>query len=231
MKSIRQNVERIRERIAEAALRSGREPGSVVLVAAAKGVGAERVDEAIACGITIVGENRVQEAVSKMADVRMEADWHMIGHLQTNKAKRAVELFSTIQSVDSLRLAKEISQRAETAGKVMDALIEVNTSGEPSKFGVHPRDLEQLVGHVRGLSSVRIRGLMTIGLFTDEPEEVRPCFRMLRDLSSRCVDVFGDAQDMSILSMGMTTDFETAIEEGSTMVRIGTGVFGPRARG
>jgi len=231
LENIRRNVRRLRERIAEAALRSGREPESVVLVAAAKGVGAERVEEAIACGITIIGENKVQEAAVKKKSVTRDADWHMIGHLQTNKVKKAVELFSAVQSVDSVRLAEEISRRAVDTGKTVEILVEVNTSGEGSKFGVDPRDVVGFLGQVRDLPNLRTSGLMTIGLYSDEPEEVRPCFRMLADLGRRCRDRFQDDRGMNVLSMGMTADFETAVEEGSTMVRIGTGLFGPRAGG
>jgi pyridoxal phosphate enzyme (YggS family) len=230
LKNIRQNVERLRERIAEAALRTGRKPESIKLVAAAKGVGADRVDEAIACGIAIIGENKVQEAEAKISGVTQPAEWHMIGHLQTNKAKKAVELFSAVQSVDSVRLARQISRRAQEAGKTLDVMIEVNTSGEGSKFGVRSSDLVRFVGEVRDFSHLKIRGLMTIGLYSDDPEEVRPCFRMLADLSSHCIDIYGNEEEMGVLSMGMTTDFETAVEEGSTMVRIGTGLFGPRVR-
>jgi pyridoxal phosphate enzyme (YggS family) len=230
LKEIRQNVERLRERIAEAALRCGREPESVELVAAAKGVGAERVEEAIACGIKIVGENRVQEAAVKKASVSGQAEWHMIGHLQTNKVKKGIELFCAVQSVDSIHLAREISRRAGEAGKTIEVLLEVNTSGEESKFGVSPRDVVRFAGEVRELANLNLRGLMTIGLYSDEPEEVRPCFRILTDLGKRLTDRFENEKEMEILSMGMTTDFETAIEEGSTMVRIGTGLFGSRTR-
>ncbi len=228
MSTVRQNVELVRARIAEAALRSGREPDSVKIVAAAKGVGAGRVEEAIACGISIIGENRVQEAWAKKSNVSLAADWHMIGHLQTNKVKRALEVFGAIQSVDSPRLAEELDRRAKSGGKRVDVLVEVNTSGEPSKFGVEPETLLGFVASLKNMPSLNIRGLMTIGLFSEEPEEVRPCFRLLRDLSNRCLDELGGEPDMGILSMGMSGDFETAIEEGSTMVRVGTAIFGPR---
>jgi pyridoxal phosphate enzyme (YggS family) len=225
---LRQNVEVVRARIAEAALRSGRKPDSVRIVAAAKGMDAERVEEAIACGISIIGENRVQEAGVKKSRVSLPADWHMIGHLQTNKVKRALEIFSTIQSVDSARLAEELEKRAESSGKKVDVLIEVNTSGESSKYGVEPPGLLELVASLKTMSCLNVNGLMTIGVFSEEPEDVRPCFRLLRELRDRCLDEFGGLPEMGILSMGMSGDFETAIEEGSTMVRVGTAIFGAR---
>lgn len=228
MSTISENVRVVRERIAEAAIRSGRKPESVVLVAAAKGIEAERVEEAIACGVGVIGENRVQEALGKFSNVSLKADWHMIGHLQTNKVKKALEIFTTIQSVDSLRLAREISRRAEQAGKETEALIEVNTSGEPTKFGVEPDNLLDFIEDAANLSYLKIAGLMTIGLFSSDPERVRPCFQLLRELKMHCDDHFKDTDRLSLLSMGMSNDFETAIEEGSNMVRIGTAIFGPR---
>ena len=228
MSTIADNVKLVQERIAEAAIRSGGKPESVVLVAAAKGIEVERVEEAIACGITVVGENRVQEALPKFRKVSLRADWHMIGHLQTNKVKKALDIFSTIQSVDSLRLATEISRRAEQSGKETEVLIEVNTSGESTKFGVEPESLTRVVGETMNLPGLKIVGLMTIGVFSDDPERVRPCFRLLRELKMRCIDQFEDTARLKFLSMGMSNDFETAIEEGSNMVRIGTAIFGPR---
>ncbi|MFQ5907166.1 MAG: YggS family pyridoxal phosphate-dependent enzyme [bacterium] len=228
LSTIGQNVRLVRERVAKAALRAGRKPDSVVVVAAAKGVDAGRVEEAIACGIRVIGENRVQEAAAKLSRVSLKAEWHMIGHLQTNKVKKALEIFSTIQSVDSLHLAREISRRAERMKKEAGVFIEVNTSGEPTKFGVEPDRLVDVLEEAMKLPYVKIIGLMTVALFSDDPESVRPCFRLLRDLKMRCLDRFEDAVDMQYLSMGMSNDFETAIEEGSNVVRIGTAIFGPR---
>ncbi|TET79157.1 YggS family pyridoxal phosphate-dependent enzyme [candidate division TA06 bacterium] len=228
MSTVTDNVRLVKERIAEAAIRSGRKPESVVLVAAAKGIEAERVEEAIACGVSIVGENRVQEALTKFSKVSLKADWHMIGHLQTNKVKKALDIFSTIQSVDSLRLAREISRRAEQLGKETEVLIEVNTSGEPTKFGVEPENLIEVLGEAMSIPHLKIVGLMTIGVFSSDPERVQPCFRVLRELKMRCIDQFKETARMKLLSMGMSNDFETAIEEGSNMVRIGTAIFGPR---
>ncbi|TET43988.1 YggS family pyridoxal phosphate-dependent enzyme [candidate division TA06 bacterium] len=228
MSTVTDNVRLVKERIAEAAIRSGRKPESVVLVAAAKGIEAERVEEAIACGVSIVGENRVQEALTKFSKVSLKADWHMIGHLQTNKVKKALDIFSTIQSVDSLRLAREISRRAEQLGKETEVLIEVNTSGEPTKFGVEPENLIEVLGEAMSIPYLKIVGLMTIGVFSNDPERVQPCFRVLRELKMRCIDQFRETARMKLLSMGMSNDFETAIEEGSNMVRIGTAIFGPR---
>jgi len=152
----------------------------------------------------------------------------MIGHLQTNKVKKALDIFSTIQSVDSLRLAREISRRAEQLGKETEVLIEVNTSGEPTKFGVEPENLIEVLGEAMSIPYLKIVGLMTIGVFSSDPERVQPCFRVLRELKMRCIDQFKETARMKLLSMGMSNDFETAIEEGSNMVRIGTAIFGPR---
>lgn len=228
LSTIRQNVELVRERIAEAAIRSGRSPESVVLVAAAKGVGAERVEEAIACGIAVIGENKVQEALAKFEKVSLKADWHMIGHLQTNKVGKALSVFSTVQSVDSERLAREINSRAEEAGKKVDVLIEVNTGLEPSKFGLEPEGVIEAVDSARRLPFLNVTGLMTLGLMSDDPEAGRSCFRLLADIRMRCIEHFGDEAQMKHLSMGMSDSFEIAIEEGSNMVRVGRALFGPR---
>lgn len=189
---------------------------------------AAEVDEAIRAGITQVGENRVQEAIAKKPQVTLPATWHLVGSLQTNKVKRALELFDVFQSVDSLHLAQEIQLRCEQMDKRVSALIEVNTSGESSKHGVQPDAVPGLVAEVLKLDRLQLAGLMTIGpgLAIDDPEASRPCFIVLKTLAEDCRQRFGIR--LPHLSMGMSSDFEVGIEEGATIVRIGTAIFGPR---
>jgi pyridoxal phosphate enzyme (YggS family) len=226
--SIRDNLDRVRERIGLACARSGRSPDEVTLVAVTKTVPPDRIQEAVDAGIGILGENRVQEAESKIKSVEGVTAWHMVGHLQRNKAARAVELFDMIQSVDSIRLAREADRRCREAGRSMDILMEVNTSGESTKFGVRPEAAVDLVGEVSGLANLAVKGLMTIGAFTDKEEVIGACFRTLRGLAEDVRRACFSNVEMRYLSMGMTSDFETAIEEGSNMVRIGTAIFGAR---
>lgn len=226
--SIADNLARIRERIATAAAGAGRRPEEVLLVAVSKEVESERIEQAIRAGVTDLGENYLQEALQKRAQVHLPAKWHFIGHLQRNKVKRALELFDIIQSVDSLALAQEISRRAEAAGRTAEILLEVNTSGETSKFGFEPGQASALAEAVSALPALRLLGLMTIGRFEPDPQAARGEFRLLanlfRELGSRELPKV----EMRWLSMGMTHDFEVAIEEGANLVRIGRGIFGPR---
>jgi pyridoxal phosphate enzyme (YggS family) len=222
------NVARIRERVARAAERSGRPPGEVTLVAVAKLVAAEQVQEAIAAGVSDIGENYVQEAAAKRPQVGAAVRWHMIGHLQRNKARQAAGIFDIIETVDSQRLAQAIGRQAEALGRAMPVLLQVNTSGEPTKSGVPPEEAEQLLIAVRETPGVTVQGLMTIGRWDPDPERARPEFRLLAELARRLADRTGAR--LRWLSMGMSHDFEAAIEEGATLVRVGTGVFGPRAR-
>ncbi|MEO0073099.1 MAG: YggS family pyridoxal phosphate-dependent enzyme [candidate division WOR-3 bacterium] len=226
--SVRENLELLEERIAAACVRAERKRSEVRLIAVAKTKPAELVNEAIAAGVRDIGENRVQEAVAKRPLVAAGCRWHLVGNLQTNKAKKAVEVFDMIQSVDSARLALELQKRCEQAGRRMPVLIEVNTSGEPTKHGVSPEELPALVEMVIGLPMLNLKGLMTIGpgLAVEDPEASRQCFRMLRRLAVECRERFGVA--LPELSMGMTSDFEVGIEEGATMIRIGTALFGVR---
>lgn len=228
MSSIEENIKRVRARIEEAATRAGRDSSSITLVAAAKGVEPEPIKKALAQGIKVIGENRVQEALRKRSAIGDLAEWHLIGHLQTNKVKKALEIFSMIQSLDSLRLAEEISKRAEVVGREIEVLVEVNTSGEPTKYGVSPEEAVDFLKEVSGLKGIRVRGLFTVGVFSPDPENTKPCFRTLRELKEAVEGLGLEGVSMEYLSMGMTNDFETAIEEGSNMVRIGTGIFGPR---
>jgi hypothetical protein len=222
------NLARIRDRIARAAQRAGRSADQVALVVVAKTVEADRVREAIAAGVTDVGENYVQEAAAKRPQVGLGARWHMIGHLQRNKAKQAVTIFDMIQTVDSARLAEAIGRCAQAAGRAMPILLQVNTSGEESKSGVPPEQAEPLLQSVMALPGVRVEGLMTIGRWDSDPERARPEFRLLVGLARRLEVAVG--VQMKWLSMGMSHDFEIAIEEGANLIRVGTGVFGPRPK-
>jgi pyridoxal phosphate enzyme (YggS family) len=228
MSTIEENVRNIWARIEKATQRSGREGEKVQLVAVSKTVEPERINEAIRRGIDIIGENRVQEAEGKFKEITEPVTKHLVGHLQTNKAKKAVELFDFIQSVDSERIAEEISRRALDQGKVMEVLVEVNTSAEETKFGLEPGRALPLIETISGLQGIKIKGLMTIGLFTDDPEDTRPCFKKLKALFEEVKSANIPGVEMKYLSMGMTSDFEVAIEEGSNMVRVGTGIFGAR---
>ncbi len=226
--SVRENLESVRERIERACLRTGRSPDEITLVAVTKTVGPDRIQEAVDAGVRVLGENRVQEAEAKIGAVRGEVAWHMVGHLQRNKVRKAVGMFDVIQSVDSLRLAEEVDRRGEEAGRVVDMMVEVNTSGEETKHGVSPEDAVDLTGKISELPHSGIKGLMTIGAFTDDERVVRACFRTLRGLAEDVRRAGIPDVEMRYLSMGMTSDFEPAIEEGSNMVRIGTAIFGPR---
>lgn len=228
MSGIEANIKDIRSRIEKAAKKTGRGAEEIKLVAVSKTVEPERINEAIRFGIDIIGENRVQEAEGKFKEITEEVEKHLVGHLQTNKAKKAVELFDFIQSIDSERIAKEVSKRASEMGKVMDVLVEVNTSAEETKFGIEPNQALPLIATISRLEGIKIKGLMTIGLFTDNPEETRPCFKKLRSIFEQIKSANVTNVEMRYLSMGMTSDFEVAIEEGSNMVRVGTGIFGSR---
>jgi pyridoxal phosphate enzyme (YggS family) len=220
------NVARVRERIALAAERAGRRPEEVRLVAVSKVVGAERVREAVVAGVTDLGENYVQEAAAKREEVGEGATWHLIGHLQRNKASRAAAIFDMIQTVDGLRIAEAIGRHAEAAEKTMRVLLQVNTSGEESKYGVEPEQVGSVLEAVAAVPGLRVEGLMTIGRWDPDPERARPEFRQLATLAGSLEGRTG--AEMKWLSMGMSHDFEAAIEEGANLVRIGTGIFGPR---
>jgi PLP dependent protein len=230
--SIAENIAAIQERIARAAARAGRSPESVVLMAVSKVVEPERIRQAYQAGIRVFGENRVQEFSEKVSALKdlVETEWHLIGHLQSNKAKKAVELFAAVDSVDSLRLAEKLNQAAQQAGKTLPVLIEINSGGEESKSGAPPdsTELGNLLQGVQKLEHLLVRGLMTIPPFTDDPEGARPFFRALRELRERIAGRKLPRIQMDVLSMGMSHDFEVAIEEGSTCVRVGTAIFGER---
>jgi pyridoxal phosphate enzyme (YggS family) len=224
MPDIRANVARVRMRIADAAARCGRRPDDVVLVAVTKMVAPDRIREAMACGLRVFGENRVQEAREKIPEIA-GASWHLIGSLQRNKVKEALGLFEVIHSVDRVPLAEELSHRAiQILGRPVDVLIQVNISHEAQKHGVAPEESPALVEQVARLPGLRLRGLMGIAPIVPDPEGARPFFRSLRELRDRIRDAAPDVL-LGDLSMGMTDDFEVAIEEGSTMVRIGRALF------
>lgn len=218
-------VARVQARIAEAAARSGRRPEEVTLVAVTKGVDLPRIRAALACGITDLGENRVQETTPKVAALGRVARWHMVGHLQRNKVRQAISLFDVVHSLDSQRLAAEISQHAT---RPVDVLLQVNVAGEAQKFGIPPEEISAVVPVIAALPSIRLVGLMTIAPQTEDPETVRPVFRRLRELRDALVPVRSEQSPLSELSMGMSDDFEVAVEEGATLVRIGRAVFGAR---
>ena len=232
--SIADNIARIRERISQAAARSGRDPDSITLMAVSKTVEPARIREAYAAGIRILGENRVQEFAEKATALKdlAEAEWHLIGHLQSNKANRAAELFQAVDSVDSLRLAKKLDRAAEQVGRTLRVLIEINVGGEESKSGiaVSSSELEEIIGAAQDFTHVQINGLMTIPPFTEDPQGARPCFRALRELRDKIAARSLPHVRMDVLSMGMSHDFEIAIEEGSTCIRVGTAIFGERPK-
>jgi pyridoxal phosphate enzyme (YggS family) len=222
---IRANWLRIVERVAEAARRTGRDPERIAVCAVTKSVGVPEIREAVAAGARVLGENRVQEAQPKIreaSDLRGRVSWHMIGHLQRNKARRAVELFDEIESVDGLPLARRLSDLAVERGRPLPIMIEVHVSPEAGKGGVPVEETADAVAEIRELPGVRLRGLMTMAPFTPEEAPIRASFATLRELRDR----LGGERVLPELSMGMTGDFEIAVEEGSTLVRVGTGIFG-----
>ena len=205
-------------------------PKGVMLVAAAKARRPEEVLEAVRAGVKIIGENYLQEAEEAYALVGREAEWHFIGHLQRNKVKKAVALFDMIETVDSLRLAEEIDRRCAQIDKVMPVLIEVNSGREEQKAGVMPEEVEDLVKAIAKLNHIKVMGLMTMGPYLQKPEDLRPYFRLTRELFERLKKLKLPGVEMRYLSMGMTDSYQIAIEEGANIVRIGTKIFGPREK-
>jgi pyridoxal phosphate enzyme (YggS family) len=220
MLDIPANLERVRERVARAAERAGRKPEDVLLIGVSKVVEVERIRAAIAAGVAALGENRVQEAKAKIAELGRPVPWHLIGHLQTNKVKDALPLFDLIHSLDRLELAQEFERRAAAQSRTVDALLQVNIASEASKGGFAPDAVSGALEAIGKLSHVRVRGLMVIPPEVERAEESRPWFRQLREMA--------DKHGLRERSMGMSGDFEVAIEEGATMVRVGTAIFGPR---
>ncbi len=227
MSTIKDNLVRVCDRISKAAERAGREASSIHLIAVSKTRPLSMIEEARGAGVTDFGENRVQEALGK---IRPDdgARWHLIGPLQRNKAKFAVQAFDMIHSVDRLSLGRELDRRLQSMGRTMPVLIQVNTSSEETKAGVEPDRALELAGQLSTLSGLSVRGLMTIPAFTPDPDDARPAFRLLRETRDRIASAGITGVGMDILSMGMSHDFEAAIEEGADMVRVGTAIFGAR---
>jgi len=219
MSGIRVKCEEIRKSI----------PQGVTLVAATKERTAAEIQEAIAAGIEIAGENYVQEAVRKYQEIGDSMKWHMIGHLQRNKVRDALRVFSMIQSVDSLRLAREIDKQCGKSGRIMPALLEINIAGEETKYGITPEDAPDMVRQIASFPNLQVEGLMTMEPYSDNPENSRPYFKRMKRLFDEISSQNIPNAEMKILSMGMSGSYKVAIEEGSSMVRIGTGLFGPRS--
>ena len=226
MEIIKNNLEIINEKIKKAALKASRNPEEIKLVAVTKTATIEQIKEAISAGVEIIGENRVQEAKEKYQILTADIEWHLVGHLQTNKAKYAIEIFDLIHSVDGIKLAKEIDRRSLQFGMITNVLVEVNISGEETKYGIKPEEVEPFLKEISEFSRIRVKGLMTIAPIVEDKEEVRPYFRKLRELSKEIKKKNIKNVRMDYLSMGMTEDFEVAVEEGANIVRIGRGIFG-----
>ena len=225
-----ENASNILKKISHAAMRAGRSPDEIKLIAVTKTVGIETIKEAVDAGLRIFGENRVQEAQKKISDLKSQIsnsriEWHLIGHLQKNKAKYAVQLFDLIHSVDSVGLAEELDKQAEKTGKIQRVLVQVKLSEEETKHGISEDELILLLEEIKKLKNLKLEGLMTMPPFFDDPEKARPYFRRLREIRNNTERKGFKLPD---LSMGMSNDFEVAIEEGATMVRIGTAIFGGR---
>ena len=227
MPNITENIAQVQQRIAAACERAGRAPEEVQLVAVGKKFSGEVIREAADCGLTLFGENRVQEAKAKIPDCPGHLRWHFIGNLQTNKCRDAVALFDMLHAVDSLHLAEELNKRCEQTAKVMPVLLEVNVSGEGSKHGFTPETAVNSMEALLSFPQLELHGLMTMAPYSRQPESSRPYFKKLREVKVDCEDKLG--APLPELSMGMSGDYEIAIEEGATLIRLGTALFGPRA--
>tara|TARA_Y100001934_G_scaffold283749_1_gene406302 strand:- start:5593 stop:6303 length:711 start_codon:yes stop_codon:yes gene_type:complete len=224
--SVAENIEGIRQRIKAACERAGRDPAGVQLMGVSKTQPIELIQEAVDAGLNLFGENKIQEAKIKIPQCPHSARFHFIGHIQTNKAKDAARLFEMVHGVDSLRLAEELNKRADNEARDLKYLVEVNVAGESSKFGYSPESLLNDIGALADLPRLELHGLMTIPPYTTDPKRSRPLFRRLVELRDACEQKLG--VPLGELSMGMSGDFEIAIEEGATIVRVGTAIFGPR---
>ncbi len=228
MVDVAANCRKVLEGIGEAAAKCGRDPRGVKLLAASKAQSASRIQEAIAAGIRLFGENYVQEAKAKKDLIQAPVQWHMIGHLQRNKVRAALNLFDLIESLDSLELARELDREGKRRGKAVRAFVEVNLAGEESKSGIAKEKVAEMLEEAGDLTHVRVEGLMAVPPFREDLEEARPYFRGLRELQADLMALKIPNVDLQELSMGMTHDYPVAIEEGATLVRIGTAIFGPR---
>ncbi len=227
MPTVKENLLRVMEKIEKAARKIGRNPNEIKLVAVSKTVEAARIMEAIEAGVSILGENYVQEAQKKIEEIGRPVSWHFIGHLQSNKAKYAIRLFDMIHSLDSVPLAEELNRRAEQADRVMKVMIEVNLSREATKFGTDEEVVVNLAKRIQNLNHLSLEGLMTMPPYFDSPEMSRPYYIKLRELKEKMIR---EGIPLKELSMGMSNDFEIAIEEGATYVRVGTAIFGERKK-
>lgn len=230
MSLLEENIANIKSRIKFAAERAGRNPENIDIVAVTKTIPPEIIQKAVDSGLVLLGENRVQEARDKKELVNGNVQWHLIGHLQRNKVKMALGLFSMIQSIDSLPLAEEIQKRAEQIQQTVDVLVQVNIGREKTKYGIDPDNTKSFIEKIALFPNLRVRGLMAIAPFKQNPEDVRPYFRQLREIFKNIKQTHIDNVNMEYLSMGMSNDFEVAVEEGANMVRIGTGIFGVREK-
>lgn len=235
---LRSNLETVKAKIRQACTKVGRNPNDVTLVCVTKGIDINRIKEVISLGVTDIGENRVQEAKEKFNFLTHNSklvthnklNWHLIGHLQKNKARDAVKIFDLIHSVDGLALAETINKEAEKINKIQEVLIQVNTSGEATKFGINAEDALLLVKEILRLPNLKLQGLMTIAPLVDNPENVRPHFKALRELRDKIYELRITDYELPNLSMGMSQDYQVAIEEGATMLRIGTAIFRSETR-
>lgn len=228
MASIASNLHIVRDKVSQAALKVGRNPEDIQIIAVTKTVDIPQMEEAIAAGITAVGENRVQEITKKYPLLKEKVDWHLIGHLQTNKVKYIIDKVKMIHSLDRFSLVKEISKRAQQQGIVMPVLVQVNVAEEESKFGLKVEEVIPFLKDIVGIKGLKILGLMTMAPFVEDAEEVRYVFRDLRNLAEKITKEAIPGVEMKHLSMGMTNDYEVAVEEGATLIRVGTGIFGQR---
>jgi pyridoxal phosphate enzyme (YggS family) len=227
--SLKENITSVQERIASAAERAGRSAGDITLIAVSKAHDAAEIEQAFEYGLRDFGENRVQELIKKHEQLSTRIHWHLVGHLQSNKAKYIAPFVHLVHSIDSIETAKELGKRAEQASRVVDVLIEVNIAHEPTKHGVLQDQADPLLCDIlENTTNLRVRGLMTVAPYEAYPENTRPYFRALRHLRDRIGSRYPDLSEFNQLSMGMTNDFEIAIEEGATIVRIGTAIFGER---
>jgi len=222
------NINSVKQRIKITCQKIGKDVNEITLIAVSKTIPADKIKIAVENGIEHIGENRVQEAEEKFEQLGKIATWHLVGHLQTNKVRKALQVFDFIHSVDSFHLAQEISKRALQFERIVNCLVEVNTSGETTKFGVSRDETIELVTKIARLPGIQIKGLMTIGAFLPDPEDVRPCFKLLKELRNEIQNADLENVAMKYLSMGMTNDFEVAIEEGANMIRVGRAIFGER---
>ncbi|MFZ5354651.1 MAG: YggS family pyridoxal phosphate-dependent enzyme [Bacillota bacterium] len=228
MDYIRSNIDRIKENINNACGRVGRNPAEVEIIGVTKTIDIDRINYALECGITNIGENKVQELTDKYEKIQKNVKWHLIGHLQTNKVKYIIDKVDLIHSLDSIGLAEEIEKRAAKAGLLKEVMVQINVAQEESKFGISLEEADSFLEKLLRFNNLKVVGLMTIAPFLDNVEEVRPFFRLLKEKYVEYSRITGKNIEMKYLSMGMTNDYEVAIEEGANLVRIGTGIFGAR---